>query len=129
MTVMPPGETSPADALGSMLLVPGGGPSVVEWLQRLPGVVRQPGRRRRWGADEPDTVLVGSWRVGPTRDGVLAELVSGGVTVQSRAVTGLPAGALLAEVIAQHAAQLPRSQQEEIGVEIAVLQEIAAAGR
>ena len=114
------------EALQTMLAVPRGGEGVVEWLQRLPGVVLQPARRRLLGRATPSSVLVGKWRITPDGPGLLLELISVDIAVRSRRETGRAAAALVSDILDQHAATLPPGQLEQIEVEIGSLREVAA---
>ena len=114
------------EALQAMLAVPRGGEGVVDWLQRLPEVTSEPGRRRLLGSTAPRSVVVGKWRITPDGRGLLLELVSAGIAVRSRRETGRAAATLLADIVDQHAATLSELGRQQLEVELGALCEIAA---
>lgn len=115
------------EALQTMLAVPRGGEGVVEWLQRLPGVVQQPARRRLLGRAMPASVVVGKWRITPDGAGLVLELISADIAVRSRRETGRAAAALVSDIVDQHTATLPPVQREQVEVERTVLRDVAAS--
>jgi hypothetical protein len=116
------------EALTVVLGVRGGGEGVIGWLERLPGAVVTPGRKRLFGADDPGTVTLGAWRLAATPDGVVAQLISGGVAVRNRRESGPAAAALVAGIVDQHAANLAPAQRDALAAQISALCEITEAG-
>jgi hypothetical protein len=116
------------EALTVVLGVRGGGEGVVAWLERLPGAVATPGRKRLFGVDDPDTVTLGAWRLTGAPDGVVAQLISGGIAVRNRRESGPAAAALVAEIVDQHAANLAPAQRDSLAAEISAFCEITEAG-